>query len=273
MILRFGAALLWTLAAATCAASADPVETSFAITINPLDGSHTVDHGLADAVHFAPLPLAELTERMRNESLRIEGLPPVTLRYGGAGDGAQSTALSILNLTYRHTFGGGWFAGAGQTIYNQSTTYGTSNGNYIYTRGTLVDYIFGHEVQYSRVTGPRFEGGNIVRHGRDQLEVWAAVNPRMHGVQYTQIPTYRYICASAYATAVPCFPTVATFSDPETAAQVDLSARFARRLSSHSELLLGLRYLNYTAHYVDFPGQIADRNVGWAPVLGYRLRL
>ena len=259
MILRLGAALLWTVLAATYAASAEPVETSFAITINPLDGSHTVDRGLSDAVHFAPLPLAEFTARERDESLRIEGLPPVTLRYGGAGDGAQSTVLSILNITYRHTFGGGWFAGAGQTIYNQSTTYGTSNGNYVYTRGTLVDYIFGHEVQYSRVTGPRFEGGNIVRRGRDKLEAWVAINPRMHGVQYTQIPTGN--------------ASFQTFADPETAAQVDLSARFARRLSSHSELLLGLRYLNYTAHYVDFPGQIADRNVGWAPVIGYRLRL
>jgi hypothetical protein len=70
-----------------------------------------------------------------------------------------------------------------------------------------------------------------------------------------------------------CPLTVQTFADPENGAQVDLSARFARRLSRNSELLLGLRYLNYTAHYDDFPGQLADRNVGWAPVIGYRIRL
>lgn len=265
--------MLWALLAGARAASADPVETSFAITVNPLDGSHTVDDGRRDAVTFAPLPLAELFARERNESVRIEGLAPVTLHYGSAGDGAQSTTLSILNATYRHAFAGGWFVGAGQTLYNQSTTYGNANGNYAYTRGTIVDDIYGHEVQYSRMTGARFEAGRIVRRGRDQLEVWAAVNPRMHGVQYTQIPTYRFLCGSSSAATMPCVPVAATFADPETAAQVDLSARFTRRLSPHSELLLGLRYLNYTAHYVDFPGQIADRNVGWAPVIGYRLRL
>jgi hypothetical protein len=38
-------------------------------------------------------------------------------------------------------------------------------------------------------------------------------------------------------------------------------------------VLLGLRYLNYSAHYDDFPGQLADRNVGFAPTLGYRIKL
>lgn len=272
MIVRLSSVVFLTLLLCVRVASADPIETTFAATINPLDGSHTVNGGRSDAISFAPLPLVELVVRDRNESIRIEGLPPVTLRYGSGGDGAQSTSLSIINATYRHAFGQGWFIGAGQTLYNQSTTYAASNSTYVYTRGNLSSPIYGNEVQYSRVTGPRFEAGRVVRHGRDQLEVWASANPRMHGVQYTQIPTERFCYGSTTGTFT-CPTIVQTFADPENGAQVDLSARFARRLSRNSELLLGLRYLNYTAHYDDFPGQLADRNAGWAPVIGYRIRL
>ncbi len=63
-----------------------------------------------------------------------------------------------------------------------------------------------------------------------------------------------------------------TAADAETAAQVDLSARIAHRVGRHGELLYGLRYLNYGARYSG-SGDLADRNVGIAPVLGYRLRL
>jgi len=272
MSLRFAGAVLTALLVCARAASADPVETSFAVTINPLDGQHTVNGGRSDPVSFAPLPLAELIVRERGDSLRIEGLVPVTLHYGNAGDGAQSTSLSLANATYRHEFRGGWFVGAGQTLYNQSTTYAPSDGNFRYVRGTITDFIYGSEVQYSRVTGARFEVGRIVRGRRDQLEFWVAANPRMHGVQYTQIPTFTSFCLTPADALVPCVPAVHTYADPENAAQLDLSARVAHRLSKHSELLFGLRYLNYTAHYDDFPGQIADRNVGWAPVIGYRLR-
>jgi hypothetical protein len=39
------------------------------------------------------------------------------------------------------------------------------------------------------------------------------------------------------------------------------------------ELLYGLRYLHYSANYIDEPGQLADTNAGIALVVGYRLRL
>ena len=70
-----------------------------------------------------------------------------------------------------------------------------------------------------------------------------------------------------------CTQVVHTFSDPERATQVDISARVAHRLTKHAELLYGLRYLNYNANYDDFPGQLADRNVGFAPTIGLRVRL
>jgi hypothetical protein len=252
------------------AASAEPVETTLSVTVNALSGHHEINGSHTDRLNFAPLPLGELTLRRGRESIRIEGLPPVTFGYNNAGDGAQSTRLSIMNATYRHTFHGGWFAGIGQTVYNQYTTYQPVNGSFFYERGFTVDPINGSESQYSRVTGARFEAGRTMEHGRDRIDVSAAVNPRMRGIQYTRIPTFLFMCPE-FSNAG-CVQQVDTFADPENASQVDLSARVAHRISKHGELLYGLRYLNYTAHYDDFPGQLADRNVGFAPVLGYRVR-
>ena len=107
-----------------------------------------------------------------------------------------------------------------------------------------------------------------------RLEFWAAVNPRMRGIQYTRIPTFNSTCAPGAGPppSPGCTQIVNTYADPENASQVDLAVRVAHQLSKHGELLYGLRYLNYSAHYDDFPGQLADRNVGFAPSLGYRLR-
>ncbi len=259
-------------------ANADPIETSFALTINPLDGEHAVTNGGVDRINFAPLPLGELVVRSGSNSLRIEGLPPVALRYGGSGAGASDTSLSIINATFRHALTGGWFVGAGQTLYNQTTSYAFSDDTFVYRRGYTVLPIFGRERQYSRVTGPRIEIGNISRLRGATLEVSVAANIRMHGVQYTYIPYRVYACPPYNVGGPPPGPCVplaknATFADPENAGQIDISARIAHRISRHGELLYGFRYLNFTSHYDDFPGQLADRDVGFAPVIGYRLKL
>ena len=277
--LMAGALFAW----AAGSACADPLETTFALTLNPLNGHHEINGGLIDRINFAPLPLGELMLRRNNESIRVEGLPAVTFSYGGGGDGAQSTRLSIVTATYRHAFAGGFFAGVGQTVYNQFTTYTPVNGSFFYARGFSVDPINGSEAQYSRVTGLRFEAGQTIALKRDRVEYWAAVNPKMHGVQYTRIPTFLYYCPivtgvtgpSTGGSGVPsgCTQVVHTFSDPERATQVDISARVAHRLTKHAELLYGLRYLNYNANYDDFPRQLADRNVGFAPTIGLRVRL
>ncbi|GAC1617516.1 MAG: hypothetical protein NVS4B13_10680 [Candidatus Elarobacter sp.] len=259
------------------AACADPVETTFSVTVNALSGKHEIDGRRSDKLTFAPLPLGELTLRRGAESLRLEGLPPVTFGYRNAGDGALSTRLSVFGATYRHTFAGGWFAGAGQTVYNQFTTYAPVNGNFVYQRGFTIQPIYGSEAQFSRVTGLRFEAGRTFDRGRDRIEFWAAANPSMRGVQYTRIPTFFSSCPT-FGNVGPgapsgCVQQVNTFSDPENASQVDLLARVAHPFSKHGALLYGLRYVNYTAHYDDFPGQLADRNVGLAPVLGLRIKL
>jgi hypothetical protein len=202
----------------------------------------------------------------------------VALRYGGSADGASDTSLSIINGTFRHAFAGGWFVGAGQTLYNQSTSYAFSDDTFVYRRGYTVLPILGREKQYSRVTGPRIEIGNISRLRGATLEVSVAANIRMHGVQYTFIPYTQFVCppyGPGMSTPGPCVPhsANATFADPENAGQIDVSARIAHRISRHGELLYGFRYLNFTSHYDDFPGQLADRDVGFAPVIGYRVKL
>ena len=266
------AALIAWMSPSACA---DPVQTTFTLTVNPLTGHHEINDGHVDKLIFAPVPLIELSVATQRSSIRLEGLPPVTFGYNTAGTGAQSTQLAILNATYRQTFGGGWFVGAGQTVYNQFTTYRPVNGQFTYTRGQAVVPINGSEAQYSRVTGVRLEVGRVRASERDRLEFWAAVNPRMHGNQYTRIPTFEYRCStgSGPPPAPGCTPIVNTYADPENAAQVDLAVRAGHRLSKHGELIYGLRYLNYAAHYDDFPGQLADRNVGFAPTIGYRLKL
>ena len=200
---------------------------------------------------FLPLPLGEITIRSGADSLRVEGLPSVTIPYTG-GSQLQSTRLSILNATLRNTFAGGWFIGAGQTVYNQTTQYANPE----------------QEVQYSRVTGLRLEAGRFFGTAANRIEAFGAVNGGMRGVQYTTVPVF-FSCPGNG----PCGPQTRTFADPENAAQVDLTARLAHRMSPHVDLLAGLRYVNYTARYDVAPGILADRNAGFGPSLGLRLRI
>ena len=266
------AAALFAAAQGTAAAAdSDRLEATLAVTINALSGRHEVGAGGVDRLTFAPLPLAELTLRRKADAIRIEGLPPVTFGYGSGGDGAQSTQLSIVNATYRRTLAHGIFLGAGQTLYDQFTTYVPVRGSFSYTRGALIEPIDGSEAQYSRVTGPRFELGRTFARTNARIEFLAAVNPKMHGVQYTRIPTFTFICPAPPANG--CRQLSRTFGDPENATQVDFSVRIAHRVARSGEILYGMRYLNYVARYDDFPGRLADRNVGFAPTIGYGIRL
>ncbi len=238
---------------AAARAGAAPLEVTVAGTVNGLSGQHETG-GETDHYSLLPLPLGEVTVRSGADTLRVEGLPPVTIGYSG-GSRLLSTRLSIVNATLRHAFSGGWFVGAGQTVYNQSTQY-TSPSD---------------QTQYSRVTGLRLEAGRIFGSGANHVEAFGAVNGRMRGTQFTTFASAFTSCT--FGAAVVCSPRSETFADPENAAQVDLTARLAHRVSPHGEIIVGLRYLNYTAHYDDAPGVIADRNVGFAPSLGFRVRL
>jgi hypothetical protein len=251
-------------------ASADPFEASLTLSINLLEGEHNIGDGEADVILLAPLPLAELDLRQGRESIHLEGLPSVTFSYASNPDGAQATRLSLVNATFRHALGRGWFVGFGQTVYNQSTYYGQEYGERFYAYSIASVFADGAETQYSRVTGPRLEVGRSFVRGRNRVEAVVGVNPSMHGVQYTQVATGEFTCTSFEHG---CVQYVPTYANPEAAAQVDLSLRVAHRTSRHGELLYGLRYLNYSAHYVAPMSPLSDRNVGFAPVIAYRLRL
>jgi hypothetical protein len=274
------AALFVCVTAAACApatASAGPVETTFAATINAISGDHEVSGGEKARTSFAPLPLGELTFRHGHDSLRIEALPAVTLpvfqgsRVGLPDGSLQSVKLAIVNATYRRAFAGGWFVGAGETVYNQASDFGEVRSFEYLSPGQFISADDASLEQRSRVVGARFEAGRSVAVGRDRFEAWVAANPSMHGLQYTRV--------NGYAGAFTCFSNGCTpdaisltAADSETAAQVDASARIAHRVGKHGELLYGVRYINYTARYGN-SGEFADRNVGIAPVLGYRVRL
>jgi hypothetical protein len=241
-------------------ATAEPIETTIAVTVNLLSGRHEVGRKKSERLSFAALPLAEVTLRHGSESLHLEGLPPIGFNAGSGTDtsiGTRATRLSVLNVTLRHAFAGAWFAGIGETVYTQHTDYTNLPQNEYYYHDGYYYFVNGAETDSSRVGGLRLEVGRNVTLGRDHVEVVAAVNPSMHGRESHAIPFGRVILG---------------FSDPETATQIDGYARIAHRVSGNGEVLFGLRYINYTAHYTDAPGALADHNVGWAPVLGYRLR-
>ena len=243
------------------AARADGIQTSATITLNALDGEHAINGGDVARINFVPLPLIELAARRHADELHVEGLPPVAFSYGrGSAAGLETTRLSIGNASYRRSLGGGFFAGIGQTLYNQHTTYAIVPGAY-YTRYHPVNQIFpltGAEEQFSRVTGMRLEAGRRWKTGRTELEAVVAGNPAMHGVQYTYIPSG---------------PASPTFADPEHAAQVDVELRAYRAVGHGRALVYGLRYLHYCSTYDQDPGQLADRNLGLAPVIGYGVKL
>ena len=246
------------------AARAEPLEAKLALTIDVLSGDHEIRLRQRDQLHWVPLPIGELTLRRGADMLRVEGMPPLSSTYGtGNAQSRNSVKLSILNATYRRALGGGWFAGLGQTVYNQATT-------------DVPGFFRGAE-QDSRVTGARFELGRIVPLGRDRLEAWGAVNPTMHGLVQTRTPDIT-VCSISFPSTGPAVCGVITGSgfsekDGESASQIDLSARIAHRVGTRGELLYGIRYLNYSARLDLAPGHLADRNVGFAPLVGYRVRL
>ena len=244
-------------------AASEPIETTLAVTVNLLDGTHEVGRKRSERLAFAPLPLGELTLRHGSNSLHVEGLPPISFNAGSGTNtsiGTRTTRLSVLNLTLRHAFAWGWFAGIGETVYTQHTDYANLPRNEYYYHEGAYYFVNGLETDSSRVAGLRIEVGRNVTLGRDRLELVAAGNPSMRGRESHAIPNANF------------GTVILGFSDPESATQIDAYARIAHRVSSNGEVLIGLRYINFTAHYTDAPGALADHNVGWAPVLGYRLR-
>ena len=253
----------------TTGVQADPIHSSIGVTVDALSGKHEVGNG-EERLRFVPIPIVEVESRYRATQLRFETIPSIPFSYGSGN--SQSTRLGLFNGSARQFIGGAWFVGVGQTLYNQHTYYPS---------GFTTD---GSQEQYSRVAGLRFEIGRDLRVAHSAvLELRGAASPVMHGVQYTRsidgfgCPFHRRGTPRA-----PCYPIFGESAVNERAAQIDLGARLVRA-TGRGDVLLGVRYLNYSARYVAtsrrdrlrnpyLDGSLADRNVGVLPLVGYRLR-
>ena len=259
---RLAIAVFLTLACSV-SAYADTIQTSVGVTIDALSGKHEVAGGNVDNVNFVPIPIFEIESRYRRTRLGLENIPSVPFSYGY--NNAQSTRLGVLNVSLRQTLGSAFFIGVGETIYNQHTNY---------PRGFNID---GSTQQYSRVVGLSYEiGQTIVLPHRQTLELRFGGDPVMHGVQYSAASNT--FCSLSRKNSKPNCDTISYVSGvSERAAQLDIGARLTRRVG-RGDAIFGVRYLNYTARYVTGTyfygdGQLADRNVGILPLIGYRLRL
>jgi hypothetical protein len=226
----------------------DELSTEIGLTLNPIVGG--VHESFNDLTHVppVPIPLAELRGRYGPFEVDLEGLPPVaSVRSYDPIEGHTSTVLSLFEGIARvwdplHRFS----AGIGQTLYNQSTHYSDP-----------LDIVGTSETQFSRVTGVMYQAGYDVPYHRGHFEAVFNFAPAMLGTQFTIFDIAHYA------------PRI----DPERAEQIDTAVRYTHPVGRHGEMMLGLRYINYTARYDEPSGGLSDRNVGLLPVIGYRTRI
>lgn len=228
------------------AVRADPLDLRLGLTVDPTIGVH---ESFNDTIHVPPIPapLAELSARSGRTELAAFGLPPtVAIPYTDRIQSQTALRLTILDTTLRYYLSDRVAVGIGETIYNQTTHYAIAD--YYPNTG---------ERQYSRVIGTHLELLEIspLRHGR--LETSLRYAPTMLG---TQVSTYESSGAL-------------TRYNPERGQQVDADVRYVRPLDERRDVILGIRYVNYTTGYVQPGHPLADRNAGVLPSFGYRWKV
>jgi hypothetical protein len=228
-------------------AAADETRIDVGLTLNPIIGTH---QSFNDFVHVPPVPLPLVEVHVRNGPLEFEafGLPALVSAYhNDPVQGQTYTRLSIFDGTFRYyVLGRRVSFGLGETLYNQSTHYADA----VEIPGT-------GETQYSRVAGVHYELGYHLPWRRGGLDITMSLTPALHGTQFTafDVTTFR--------------PRI----NPEKGAQVDADVRYIRPLGPRRDFILGMRYLNYTTHYDQRNGTLADRNTGFLPSVGLRFRI
>jgi hypothetical protein len=241
-------AILSASIGAMAQARADQTPVDIGLTLNPIIGGMHESFDDREHVPPVPIPLLEVRARHGPFELDLQGLPQLASVHAfDAIQGTTSTRLSIFEGVLRvwdplHRYS----IGIGQTLYSQSTHYTDS----VEIAGT-------GETQFSRVTGINYQAGYGVPYHRGRFEAVFNYVPVMLGTQYTL-----YDLGFFHGRA-----------DPERAEQIDTALRFTHPLGTHGDVILGLRYVNYTSHYAERGGGLADRNVGVLPVIGYRTRL
>ena len=243
------AAIGFLTAAMLCGsiAQADVAATDVALTLNPLFGSHQSFNDRTTPPPV-PVPLLEVRHRFGPFEIVAAGLPPIaSAKSDDPIQGRTSTRLTIFDGTFRVWDPLRRFSvGIGETLYNQGTHYVDP----VEIAGT-------GETQYSRIAGAHYEIGYHSPYHHGSVEATLSYAPTMLGTQFTIYDVGTHLRRA----------------DPEHADQVDGAVRWVHAVNAHNDILLGVRYINYTARYAEINSTLADRNCGILPVFGFRTRL
>jgi hypothetical protein len=185
-------------------------------------------------------PLLEVHLGGPHFALHLEGLPVVSIPgvRPSATYGQATPALGIFNGQAEYAVTNDVWIGLGETIYNQRTPL-PAQAQTVSSRLAGVRYTF----RYRRTFG-----------ARHFLEALVGTAPYLSGSD-----VYVFLDGS---------PNVVK---PERASEVDASVQWGYSYR-RSQWLIGLRTLNFSAMY-PASGEAADRNVGFGPVIEYRLLL
>jgi hypothetical protein len=224
----------------------DSASATLGLTLNPIAGGYHESYDDKIALPPIPVPLIEGSGRVGPVEVAGYGLPPtVAIPYSDAIQGATALRLTILDASLRLWAPGNRVAiEAGETLYNQTTHYATAD---------IYAYTPTDERQYSRIAGGHY---GVIAHlpfRRGTVEIESRYAPVLLG---TQVSAYGDVTPSRF--------------DPERGEQIDATMRYIRRVARHTEMIIGLRYVNFTAAY-DVPGKpLSDRNCALLPSFGYR---
>ena len=219
-------------------ATASPVRTSAGIQGLLATGVHSDAAGTQSGIGGGPLIQISIVPS-RRWMFHAEGIPVVGIPQQRASSayGAATPSLGVVNASLRFALDANarYWIGAGTTIINQRTPLPAQNS-----------------VVSSRLSGGRYElfARLPQRNGRF-VEFSAGGAPRLWGSD-------KYI----YSDGTPAL------DKDEKAAEEDVSLAWGIQ-RSHSEILLGLRSINFSAVFTK-TGLAADRNNGAGIMLEWR---
>jgi hypothetical protein len=184
-------------------------------------------------------PLLEVHVGGSRFAIHLEGIPVVSIpgTRPSATYGQATPALGIFNgdAEYAIDRRGQLWLGFGETVYNQRTPLPAQA-----------------QTVSSRLAGVRYALRFHHPFGQSHfIEAFAGAAPYLTGSD-----VYVYLDGSPNTIK------------PERASEVDASLTFGYT-HRHSQWLIGLRTLNFTARY-PLTGEAADRNVGFGPIIEWR---
>jgi hypothetical protein len=215
---------VFVTAALYCCPAPALAETEVGISLAPLIGSHDEGKG-PSRVAPIPIPILEIRQRTGIFEIFVEGLPFSPSIAQSNGTQQLSTSLTFVDGVLR-VYADRFYAGVGEMIYNQSTSYLPSG-----------------EVDSSRVVGTRYEIGALV--GKDRrFRAKFDYMPRLIGEVQGRLGALR-------------------LNLPETGTQVEGRVDYVVP-HPRSAVRYSLRYVNYIAR-ASTTFALSDHNVGVIP--------